>query len=172
MKRVVFLTFILTGFLITGKSQQINGIKIGNQVWTISNIDTEVKGSYYYNENPQFAKKYGKLYTYEAATKACPAGWRLPTIKDWSDLLLFMGGEDKAAPKMLKNTSEGGFNAKLGGVSSVGNYNLLESYGAYWSASEQDKDNAWFIYITPKSAIVTSTYSLKTHGLSVRCVKS
>lgn len=36
-------------------------------------------------ENDGYAEKYGLLYTYDAALKALPDGWRLPTDEDWKN---------------------------------------------------------------------------------------
>lgn len=171
MKQIFFAAVMFCSFTLSIKAQQINGIKVGNQVWMLSNLTTEVPGSWNYNEDAKIGDRYGRLYTYEAATKVCPSGWRLPTMQDWNDLIKTMGGEDKAAPMMLKHSSEGGFNAKLGGLATVGNFILLDSYGAYWTATEKDQANAWYLYFTPKSTIVTSTFSVKSHGLSVRCLR-
>jgi uncharacterized protein (TIGR02145 family) len=170
MKQIFFAAVLFSSVFISIKAQQINGIKVGNQVWMLSNVTTEIPGSWFYNEDAKLGHRYGRLYTYEAATKVCPSGWRLPTIKEWGDLISMMGGEDKAAPMMLKSSSEGGFNAKLAGLATVGNFILLDSYGAFWTSTEKDQENAWFLYFTPKSGIVTSTYSVKSHGLSVRCL--
>ena len=171
MKKQIYLLLLLSSIFQLSSAQPINSIKIGNQVWMLSNLNKEVPGSWNYNDDPSLGKKYGRLYTYEAAKNVCPAGWSLPTVKDWDELLSKLGGEDKAAPRLLKSSNEGGFNAKLAGLATVGNYQLLENYGAYWTATENDKTNAWFLYFSPKSNIVTSTFSVKTHGLSVRCIK-
>ena len=172
MKKYFFVTIFLSSFFISGNSQQINTIKIGTQIWMMSNLNIDVPGSSNYNEDPKLGFKYGRLYTFEAAKNVCPKGWRLPSIKDWDELLTTMGGEDKAGTMLLKNSGEGGFNAKLGGVSTVGNYNLIDTYGAFWTATQNDKDNAWILFFTPKTNSVTSTYSVKSHGLSVRCLKN
>lgn len=171
MKKFFITISIINCMFITINAQQINGIKIGNQFWMISNITTDVPGSNNYNDDNKLGNRYGRLYTYEAATKVCPAGWRLPSVQDWNELLKVMGGEDKVAPLMLKTMNSGGFNAKLGGMATVGNFILLDSYGAFWTATEKDKDNAWLLYFTPKSTIVTVSYSVKSHGLSVRCLR-
>ncbi len=172
MKKFIYATIILSSFFISSEAQQINGIKVGDQIWMMSNLTSEIPGSWNYNEDHKLGNKYGRLYTYEAASKVCPAGWRLPSVKDWRQLLEVLGGEDKAAPLMLKSANEGGFNARLGGVATVGSFILLDSYGAYWTSTEKDNENAWFLFFTPKSTLVTSTYSVKSHGLSVRCLKN
>jgi uncharacterized protein (TIGR02145 family) len=49
-----------------------------------------------------FCEIHGRLYDWEAAKKACPPGWRLPSNQDWVDLVTAAGGED-AAGKPLKS---------------------------------------------------------------------
>lgn len=172
MKMQFYFLVALSCLFISGKAQQISTIKVGNQTWMMLNLNIAVPGSFTYNDDPKLESKYGRLYTYQAAKNACPEGWRLPTLKDWSELLDKFGGEDKAAPMMLKSSNEGGFNAKLSGLATVGNYQLLDNYGAFWTATENDRDNAWYLYFTPKSNLVTTSFSVKSHGLSVRCIKN
>ncbi|NJK96140.1 MAG: hypothetical protein HC905_15615 [Bacteroidales bacterium] len=102
--------------------------------------------------------------------KACPKGWRLPNQQDWDELITFLGGEEKAG-RLLKLNTTTGFNAKLAGMAGVGNFRLLNSYGAFWTSTALDKENAWFIYLSSDTESATSTYSVKTHGLSVRYIK-
>lgn len=165
------LTLVLGG-LGSLNAQQVNSVRIGSQTWMATNANKEIPGSSYYNDDVKNAPRYGKLYTYEAAKNVCPAGWRLPTVKDWDELLTNLGGEDKAASMLIKPTNDGGFNAKLAGIGTVGNYKLLDSYGAYWTSTANDKENAWFVYFTSKSNSVTTTFSVKSHQLSVRCIKN
>ena len=37
-------------------------------------------------DNGGYSEQYGFLYTYEAALRALPEGWRLPTDEDWKAL--------------------------------------------------------------------------------------
>ena len=59
-------------------------------------------------ENDGYAEKYGLLYTYDAALKALPDGWRLPTDEDWKKLEteLYMDG-DEWNEKVAETLSEG-----------------------------------------------------------------
>jgi uncharacterized protein (TIGR02145 family) len=165
----------ITVFFLLGigslKSQEFNTIRIGKQEWMASNLNIKISGSWAYNEDPALEAKYGRLYTWEAAVKACPKGWRLPTLMDWEELTTFLGGEDKAG-RALKLSGSSGFNAKLAGVTGVGNFRLLESFGAFWTSSAYDKENAWYIYLSTSNHAATSTYSVKTSGFSVRYIKN
>lgn len=172
MKLHLYFLVALSGIVMTTNGQQTNTIKIGTQTWMASNLNAIVPGSWNYNDDPKLGARNGRLYTYQAAKNACPSGWRLPTLKEWSVLLDKLGGENKAAPIMLKSSQEGGFNAKLSGLATIGNFQLLDSYGAFWTATESDTENAWYLYFTTKTNLVTTSYSVKSHGLSVRCIKS
>ena len=45
-------------------------------------------------------KKYGRLYTWNAAMKACPTGWRVPDSRDWIGLFIEAGWDgEKEGPK-------------------------------------------------------------------------
>lgn len=153
------------------RSQEFKTIRIGKQEWMASNLKVKVPGSWAYNEDPALEAKYGRLYTWEAAIKACPKGWRLPSLTDWEELTTFCGGEDKAG-KTLKLNGPNCFNAKLAGVTGVGNFRLLESFGAFWTSTTFDKENAWYIYLSNSSHAATSTYSVKASGFSVRYIKN
>jgi len=159
------------GCVMFTNAQNFKTVKIGNQVWMAENLNVAVTGSWYYNDDPNMGSKYGRLYTWEAAKKACPAGWHLPVENDWAQLIEYLGGEDKAG-KQLRVGGISGFNATFGGLTDVGNYRLVDMYGTFWSASSYDTDHAWYIYITSSSNSVTKTYFSKRYGFSVRYVKN
>lgn len=167
------ITSVIVFLLMAGvvQAQEFKTIKIGKQVWMAQNLSIISPGSWAYNEDAGLQAKYGRLYTWEAAQKACPKGWHLPTLQEWEEMLNFYGGEDKAG-KALKLEVPGGFNARLGGIAGVGNFRLINSYGAYWTSTAVDKENAWFIYLSTESIAASSTYSVKNQGFSVRYVKN
>jgi uncharacterized protein (TIGR02145 family) len=171
MKKIILLLSYLLGIAGLTSAQNFKTIKIGNQMWTAENFDVIVPGSWCYNDDPTLGKKYGRLYSWEAAQKACPGGWHLPTEKDWMTLIENLGGEDKAG-KQLRIGGASGFNAPFAGLTGVGNYRLLDMYGTFWSATSFDQDHAWYFYITSSSSLVTKTYFMKSYGLSVRYVKN
>lgn len=67
---------------------QVYGIKrIGNLTWMKENLRFDAPaGSLCFDNDDEACADLGMLYTYDAALKACPAGWRLPTDSDWMDL--------------------------------------------------------------------------------------
>jgi len=143
-------------------------VKIGKQVWTAQNLAVKVPGSWAYNDDEKNVPIYGRLYTWDAAIKAAPEGWHLPTDKEWSVLVDYYGGY-KVAGERFKN---GPFNALLSGYRSFdGSFNAMGSSAYFWSSSQYDATYAWFRYVFGGYTEVYR-YSLnKTNGFCVRCVK-
>ncbi len=72
---------------------QVYGIKrIGNLTWMKENLRFDAPaGSLCFDNDDVSCSDLGMLFTYDAALKACPAGWRLPTDNDWMDLEKALG---------------------------------------------------------------------------------
>jgi len=52
-----------------------------------------MEDSYCYDGKVENCKTYGRLYTWEAAQRACPEGWHLPSDEEWYHLAFHFGGE-------------------------------------------------------------------------------
>jgi uncharacterized protein (TIGR02145 family) len=101
----------------------------GKKAWMLGNLNFKTSdGSWVYNNDSTKEAAYGRLYTWTAAQKACPKGWHLPSVDEWTALITFLGGEDVAGgklqdadsiPKSLINTKQGetdNFCALLAGI--------------------------------------------------------
>jgi len=56
---------------------------IAGKLWMAEDLKYETSGSYCSTEGGEdHCAKYGRFYTYSAAQRACPSGWRLPTASE------------------------------------------------------------------------------------------
>ena len=132
-------------------------VKIGTTVWMAENLNYAEEGSKCYEDSPDSCAKYGRLYDYATANKACPAGWRLPSAKEWTALVDYAGGPEKAGTKLksLKGwesekgipggTNDYGFSALPGGYGDgKGNFYSTGYNGMWWRDSGGDCDSCYY----------------------------
>ena len=148
-------------------------IKIGSQVWMAQNLNYKMKVSYCLNDTASYCAKYGRLYEYDSASKACPSGWRLPSNADWEDLYAAVGSSYKAlwSTSFYSGTDEFGF----GGVpTSVldGNYSskgYVKADAGFWWSSTSYVSNYNRTFELYKESVYFGYYGLKSR-LAVRCI--
>jgi uncharacterized protein (TIGR02145 family) len=152
--------------------------------WTTDNLNIDAGGSYCYGDAELNCRRYGRLYTWESAQRACRSlgdGWRLPTDDEWRQLAKHYGGvhddshdRGHAAYTALLTGGSSGFNALLGGgrVSDAEQYARLEAHGFYWTASERSPDSAWFYNFGKGGlAFYRQPEGNKQMAISVRCIR-
>jgi len=158
----------------------------GGLTWMTQNLNIDVPDSWCYDDEPANCSKYGRLYTWEAAKRACASlgqGWRLPTDEEWEELARKFGGyydwqkekdvgDPKASYKALLEGGNSGFNARLGGWRySSGSFYGLGDHGVYWSAREYTSDSAWGYRFDRSSGELVRDWTTKSGGPSCRCVQ-
>lgn len=173
--------------------QQYVTTTIGKQIWMAENLNYTdqstlmMKNSWCYDNAEkncaQFGNhKYGRLYAWDAANKACPKGWHLPTKQEFDLLLTSVGGE-AIAGNMLKAQSNGwpaggeGINAYGFSVLPAGyRYNQGGFYNVnqianFWTSTEDASGGAYRVSIDTQTNARPGT-DLKGYGFSVRCLKN
>jgi len=172
-------------------------VKIGEQTWMAENLNYNANGSKCYENKPANCKKYGKLYNWKTALKACPSGWHLPDTTDWNVLTTTIGGKEMGG-KFLKATSgwdwdtwngvsgdgtdDYGFSALPGGYCLwSGDFCNVGLSGVWWTSNERNgcgngKESCAYKRIMNNSSTstddVVSSYDYKSALLSVRCLQN
>jgi len=156
-------------------------IKIGSQTWMAENLNYAAGGSKCYDNKSENCKKYGRLYDWNVAMRACHSGWHLPSKDEYEVLDKAVGGE-KVAGKKLKaksgwnksgnGTDEFGFSALPGGYGySGGSFSTVGDDGFWWSATEGHASLAYRRYMGYSSSNVYRDNNGKTYLYSVRCLQ-
>ena len=227
ISKLVSLGFLLFSLVTFGKAQQLDEIfddrdssyyqivKIGNAWWMAENLAylPEVhplftaKGFYvydYYGYNVDSAKaseeyiKYGCLYSWENAMKACPQGWHLSNDLEWQDMERHLGMADfeldslnwrksGGVDKKLMSTdgwgdnngnNQSGFSALPGGLSfSKPNlkdtiFGLIGESANFWTSTKEKDSSAFARGFYVKSSGVGRGPMDTYNGFSVRCIKN
>jgi uncharacterized protein (TIGR02145 family) len=96
-----------------------------------------------YNDSLDNLNKYGALYTWGSANKACPNGWHLPSAADYQQLFNSLGGNKHENYRSLIVGGASGLNFKLAGFIShfdtYGHFSQLNRIGLYWTSSDVTK---------------------------------
>jgi uncharacterized protein (TIGR02145 family) len=153
---------------------------VGNQTWMIENIKTtqnpqgEHIESYVYEDDPDNASKYGRLYTWsvamnnsneESSQGICPDGWHIPSNDDWSILIDNISTADREIID-IKETLELNYAGFYNN-----SYNGINNSVSFWSSTSQSNDNAWKIYFHKSLSKAFHYHERKTNAISIRCIK-
>lgn len=202
----------LTGNAIVGSVTDIDGntyrtIRVGDQEWMAENLRVtryNDKNSIahisdalmwsgqsapawcWYDNDRNYDAPYGKLYNwYAVATgKLCPTGWHVPTMADWTILIDFLGGENKAGGKIKEvglnhwqspntgATNESSLTGLPGGTRDEnGTYVNIGSYGIWWSSTASSISVANCQIVSYFGEKIISSGNSKGFGNSVRCLR-
>lgn len=137
----------------------------------------------YYNNNPAFGAKYGKLYNWYAVNDPrglAPEGWILASDEDWAKLANNSGGQNAGENlKSVTGWSEGNNGSnKSGFIGLPGGYRIenglfqnVGSIGIWWSTTETRSLSASDHYLSGTGSLGKSS-SPKQRGESVRCLRN
>jgi uncharacterized protein (TIGR02145 family) len=156
-------------------------VAIGRRTWMARNLNFAVDGSSCYEHGPANCGKYGRLYKWESARRACPAGWHLPSDQEWTALVVSVGGSGAAGVNLKSSqgwSADGngldlyGFGALPGGSrDKSGNYGNLGANAFFWSSSAISMESAWYRGIGWAGDVVDRNFDSEEDAFSVRCIK-
>jgi uncharacterized protein (TIGR02145 family) len=152
------------------------------RTWMAENLNYQPQtgNSWCYGNDNSYCTQYGRLYDWNTAMKVCPAGWHLPDIDEWNDLIINTNGGGNAGKKLkAKNgwngngngTDDYDFSALPGGGRYFGGNFASIGYGSrWWTATVRGSGNAYSQNIDFGKNNVSEDYSDKSYAFSVRCV--
>jgi len=198
---------VITKPVQSKKIIDVESVTIGSQKWALANLNVstfrngdsipeaktnaewkkagdEGKPAWcYYNNDPAYGKKYGKLYNWYAVNdprELAPAGWSLASDADWIKLTNSLGGQAAAGTKLKSikgwtegnnGTNETGFNGLPGGYRiENGTFQNAGNSGIWWSSTENNTLSAFDHYLVLSGSLSRSN-SPKQRGSSVRCLR-
>ncbi len=176
---------------------QVYGIKkLGNLTWMKENLRFNFpNASWCFDDDDENCAELGRLYTFQAALKACPAGWRLPGDNDWLDLEKALGmpqsqwlidgyviARGGSVGQKLKSGGSSGLEFKISGYASIGNgdpqfdgidNDRPRSY--FWTSTSKTVNNQTVAFRRRIEANNNSIFRFsnpaKGYAVSVRCVQ-
>ena len=154
-------------------------VVIGSQTWMAENLNYETRSSFCYEDKAENCAKYGRLYTWEAAMEACPAGWGVPSLEEFQALVAAVGGYPVAG-KALKSTEgwkDGGNGTDDYGFSALPagymyddtTFFYMGEKTNFWSTSGTTWMYQLEVTFDKDSTLLFSLY--REFGFSVRCLK-
>jgi len=178
--------------------RKYRAVTIGGKMWMAQNLNYKTGKSWCYDNDTSYCDKYGRLYDWHTARKACPSGWHLPTSQEWDHLGQAVGGSfernDKThninwfgADMMLKSISGWddfhgesgngddvyGFSALPGGYRYFdGNFGNVGNLGLWWTATEFYLGSPYVRRMMEITGKMDEYDHDKRDGFSVRCVRN
>jgi uncharacterized protein (TIGR02145 family) len=160
-------------------------VKIGDQVWMGENLAFKTSDGWsVYEDISDYVKTHGYLYTWTAATKACPDGWRLPSMQDWWFLSNGLGGDGEAGGKLKQEgtsswkspntgaTNSSGFTALPSGRNGDRAREYIGTTTCFWTNVDDDDVTSWCGALYSSRGDLALYPVEKKNGFSVRCIKN
>ena len=183
-----------TSAKVTAKKQEFKDVrdgqvyrlvKISGLTWMGDNLNYNAEGSFCLDDDENNCMAYGRLYSWDVAQKACPAGFRMPTHTDFEKLWTAAGADFNAGYLLKtdygwKGDTNGNDTLKFSAMPAGnrfddGTYGNLAKFAFFWTADDVSEDvpadEARVWYLTNKSMAFGYTAKSKKFAFSVRCVR-
>jgi len=134
-------------------------VKVNGTVWMAENLKYQMAGAEPYNRVRENAERFGLVYQWQTVTKACPTGWRLPTVNELTALMLKYGkisyGDDSSdfrnlfgpyAPQETAATYRNLVSDKAMNFPEVGPNKVDTHRALIWTSEPLEGDAAYAIY--------------------------
>lgn len=159
--------------------QTYKTVKIGDQIWMAENLNYKTLSSVCFENDDENCERFGRKYNKSEAEKACPDGWRLPSITEYRIAARSFGGKPDVDVENNWFGSGDFINAMLGEIKmpqnfcNIGSYNPTVSYSdaCFWAFPDADSDEGYDMFFGRVSMVVIFSDHYKNNEFSVRCVR-
>ncbi len=142
------------------------------RTWMTQNLNFEVPDSFCYQGEQAYCEVYGRLYTFRAAIAACPEGWHVPTIGEWTLLFRPFGGIHGAGIAIQKGGDSGIDLIRGGFADSSNKFQGVGISGNYWNAEKTSSNTSGLISLHKQKKEIHHSVIGLWHRNSCRCVKN
>lgn len=160
-------------------------VEIAGMTWFAAHLAYAAPGSFCFADRASACEELGRLYPWDVALQACPAGWHLSTEEEWQRVELHLGMSVAELRATRGRGPDVGDRLKVGGASGLeialagwrdpeGDYaegNGNDRAAALWTATEAGPDTAWHRDVSSARSVVWRSEVDKPYALSVRCVR-
>lgn len=171
-------------------------VRIGHQLWMAKNLDHSSDNSWCYDNDASNCAKYGRLYDWETAKRACPEGWHVPSDEEWMTLERELGMSERdmkrdgyrgthGEGRILKSqyewhsgnsgTDDFGFSVLPAGA--YGKYGKDVRFGGignstcFWSSSQRKGNTGWGRCFNGNRTEISRGFLSNELAFSIRCIK-
>ncbi len=167
---------------VDARDQQSYGVvEAAGLRWMTENLRYAAWNSVCYDKEPANCHELGRLYPWEVALQACPAGWHLATDYEWQKLELWLGVPFEELASNRERGEPAGEQIKAGGSRALqfpfagygdadGEFEGKDETAAIWTATEADYNHAWHRDLAAHRTGIYRSRVYKPWFLSVRCV--
>ncbi len=189
VERVIQVIQITSGSFTDPRDHQAyEWIKMGDQTWMAENLKWNAGAG----SKDSRRSQYGRYYNWETALEACPAGWHLPSDREWAGLESNYGmpvwnrsaGFDESGEIGYKFKSRSGWYARCNGTNEY-EFNVVPA--GYWNYDGRYARNSLMSYFWTSTAVderhaINRGFHYASKGISrdpedkrvffsVRCIK-
>ena len=159
--------------------QAYNAVYIGDKLWMAENLNYGTGICYGFED--RLCDKYGRLYSWNEARKACPEGWHLPTKEELESLVSSVGGLTIAGLVLRSSTDwdsdfigndDYHFSALPAGMLGFdGTFAGVGYTTAFWSSTQSTDTLSYYLIMRSENPDARINEGSQNYGYSVRCVE-
>lgn len=143
------------------------------RIWMAENMNYELEGSVCYQKDPTYCKEFGRIYTWDNISEACPEGWHVPHESEWWNMIRLYGNissgyfdfssDGEAAYAHLIKGGITKFNIVIGGwyLEDHQEFGALRKQSDYWTNLEESQGDRYYYF---KFSSVTESVSRHKGG--------